>query len=235
MILQLHNLSVGYGQRVLLKEVSLAVPTPQLILLLGLNGIGKSTLLRTIAGLIPAVAGEVLINGQDVSSASPNSRASLVTGVFTGRDYDAYITVRELVTLGRYRFTGYMGNLGQVDIAAIEQVMELSGIRHLADSRVAHISDGERQKTLIAKALLQDTPLIVLDEPTAFLDYKNKRELLTMLYQLTVKSGKTILLSTHDIEASLPYAQRVVMINQDSQVIQNDCPISIQAVMDTLG
>lgn len=208
------DLSVGYQGRAVLSGISFAAGSSQLILLLGVNGIGKSTLLRTLCGLLPPVAGQVRIDGTDISALSPPGRARYVSGVFTGRDFDPFITVRELVTLGRYPYTDWAARLRPADMAAIDHAIDTAGIGHLAGRKVNHISDGERQKALIAKSIAQDTPVIIMDEPTAFLDYKNKADLLRTIRMLSTAQGKTVLVSTHDIAAALPYSDRAYLIGE---------------------
>lgn len=208
------DLSVGYQQRALLSGINFTAGRGQLILLLGINGIGKSTLLRTLCGLLPPVAGQVQIGDRDINVLSPPGRARLISGVFTGRDFDPFITVRELVTLGRYPYTDWAARLTAADLTVIDRAIDIAGIGHMSDKKVNQLSDGERQKTLIAKSMAQDTPVIILDEPTAFLDYKNKAELLRTIRTLASDHGKTILLSTHDISAALPYSDRAYLISE---------------------
>lgn len=214
------DLSVGYQQRALLSGISFAAGKGQLILLLGINGIGKSTLLRTLCGLLPPVAGQVQIDGRDINTLSPPDRARLISGVFTGRDFDPFITVHELVTLGRYPYTDWAARLTADDTAAIDRAIEIAGIRHLAHKKINQVSDGERQKALIAKSIAQDTPVIIMDEPTAFLDYKNKAELLRTIRMLATDHAKTILLSTHDISAALPYSDGAYLIAESGTFCQ---------------
>ncbi|MBS1618801.1 MAG: ABC transporter ATP-binding protein [Bacteroidetes bacterium] len=207
------DLSIGYHKdKALLSGITFTAGAGQLLLLLGINGIGKSTLLRTLCGLLPPVGGQVQIDGRDTSALVPQDRAKLISGVFTGRDFDPYITIRELVTLGRYPYTDWAARLSPTDMTAIDRAIGIAGIGHLAGKRINQVSDGERQKALIAKSIAQDTPVIIMDEPTAFLDYKNKAELLRTMRMLATDHGKTVLLSTHDIAAALPYSDRVLLI-----------------------
>lgn len=207
------DLSVGYqSDRPLLSRISFAADSGQVLLLLGINGIGKSTLLRTLCGLLAPIAGQVQIDSRNIHILSPPERARLISGVFTGRDFDPYISVRELVALGRYPYTDWAARLSAADEAAIARAIEIAGIAHLVDKKINQVSDGERQKALIAKSIAQDTPVIIMDEPTAFLDYKNKAELLRTIRILATDHGKTLLLSTHDISAALPYSDRALLI-----------------------
>jgi iron complex transport system ATP-binding protein len=191
-------------------------------LLLGVNGIGKSTLLRTLAGLLPPLSGSVKVNNIDIYSIKPTDRAQMISAVFTGRDFDSFITVRELVALGRYPHTGWMGRLASEDQETVSTALEMLKITHLSEKRVSQISDGERQKTLIAKSLCQNTPVIIMDEPTAFLDYKNKASLMEMIKRLSQELNKTILISTHDISHSLPFSYRSLLISESRHFMESD-------------
>ncbi len=218
MMLQAKDLSIGYEQnRPLIANINFVCRPSELIVLLGVNGIGKSTLLKTLAGLIEPVSGHIYIDDKDIFKLSPSYRAQLISGVFTGRDFDPFITVRELVTLGRYPYTNWAAQLRPEDTALIDNAIEIAGLTKLADKKVTRISDGERQKTLIAKSIAQDTPIIIMDEPTAFLDYKNKAELLRTIRDLAVSHHKTIILSTHDISAALPYCDRAFLITESGR------------------
>ena len=220
-MLQARNLSIGYDKNTpLISGVNFDCRTSELIVLLGVNGIGKSTLLKTLAGLIEPISGQISIDARDIFSLSPVSRAQLISGVFTGRDFDSFITVRELITLGRYPYTNWAATLSSDDIARIDYAIEALGLSKLINKKVTEISDGERQKTLIAKSIAQDTPVIIMDEPTAFLDYKNKAELLYTIRDLSTKHQKTIILSTHDISAALPYSDRAFLITESGSFIE---------------
>ena len=220
-MLQATNLSIGYDLSTpLISGINFDCPTSELIVLLGVNGIGKSTLLKTLAGLIEPLSGKISIDGGDIFSLSAISRAQLISGVFTGRDFDSFITVRELITLGRYPYTNWAATLSSDDTARIDHAIEALGLAKLVNKKVTQISDGERQKTLIAKSIAQDTPVIIMDEPTAFLDYKNKAELLHTIRELATKHQKTIILSTHDISAALSYCDRAFLITESGSFIE---------------
>jgi iron complex transport system ATP-binding protein len=174
-MLQAKDLTIGYDKsKVLIRDINFTCPSGELIILLGVNGIGKSTLLKTLCGLVEPINGTILFDQKNIFALAPNDRAKIISGVFTGRDFDPFISVREFVALGRYPYTNWLGSLTTDDSDQINQALKTLGLEHLADKKVHQISDGERQKTLIAKALAQDTPVIIMDEPTAFLDYKNK-------------------------------------------------------------
>lgn len=222
-MLQAKDLTIGYDHtRPLIANINFGCKPSELIVLLGVNGIGKSTLLKTLAGLIEPLSGHITIYSKDIFKLSPSYRAQLISGVFTGRDFDPFITVRELVTLGRYPYTNWAAQLRPEDIELITNAIEIAGLTKLADKKVNQISDGERQKALIAKSIAQDTPIIIMDEPTAFLDYKNKAELLKTIKDLTTSHNKTIILSTHDISSALPYSDRAFLITESGRFSEAD-------------
>jgi iron complex transport system ATP-binding protein len=220
-MLEAKQLSIGYERKILITGINFSCTSGQLIILLGVNGIGKSTLLKTLCGLLEPINGSIYYDGQDVFAMLAADLAKVISGVFTGRDFDPFISVREFVSLGRYPYTNWLGSLTAADREIIDSSIRTMGLMHLADKKVQQISDGERQKTLIAKALAQDTPIIIMDEPTAFLDYKNKAELLDTIKKLAKEQGKIILLSTHDIASSLPYSDKAFLITEAGNFIES--------------
>jgi iron complex transport system ATP-binding protein len=222
-MLQAKDLTIGYDKdKALIRDINFICPAGELIILLGVNGIGKSTLLKTLCGLIEPISGSILFDQKNIFDLAANDRAKVISGVFTGRDFDPFISVREFVALGRYPYTNWLGSLTRDDADKINHALDTLGLSHLADKKVHQISDGERQKTLIAKALAQDTPVIIMDEPTAFLDYKNKAEMLDTIRKLSSGQNKTIIISTHDISSSLPYSDRAFLISEAGSFIETD-------------
>ncbi len=221
-MLQAKDLTIGYEKTKLIAGINFECTTGELIILLGVNGIGKSTLLKTLCGLIEPISGVISYGKKNIFEMAPNERAKLISGVFTGRDFDAFISVREFVTLGRYPYTNWLGSITDRDKEKINQALNTLGLTHLADKKVHQISDGEKQKTLIAKALAQDTPVIIMDEPTAFLDYKNKAELLETIKKLASEQNKVIIISTHDISSSLPYSDKAFLITESGKFIEKN-------------
>ena len=175
----------------------------ELTCLLGANGTGKSTLLRTLAASQPALSGELLVQEKPLSAYSEKERSRTIGVVLTDKTLAGGLTVYELVALGRQPHTGFFGRLSKTDHSIIEEALEAVSISHKSHSYTAELSDGERQKVMIAKALVQECPLILLDEPTAFLDVVSRIEIMTLLHRLAVEQKKAILLSTHDIEQAL--------------------------------
>lgn len=212
--LTLDALSIGYGHKVLSSNLRATLPKGQLTALIGRNGAGKSTLLRCVAALSAPLAGRVLWGADDAHRLSLGRRAKLLSVVLTERVEVQHLTVAETVAMGRTPYTSFLGRLSEDDTAIVERSMAQTGIRHLAHRPLTDLSDGERQRTMIAKALAQETPLILLDEPTSFLDYRAKIDILNLLHDLAHGEGKTILFSTHEIELSLRMADHLWLLRE---------------------
>lgn len=195
-----NRLTVGYRGHRVVEDISLSLPCGRLVCLLGPNGAGKSTLLRTLCGFQPPIAGTVTISGSDITTMSAAEVARLVSVVLTDRPLTPSLTAAEMVGMGRAPYTGFWGRLSDEDRRLVSEAMQTVGIAPLATRRMGRLSDGERQKVMIAKAMAQHTPVIVLDEPTAFLDYPSKVAVMKTLARLAHDEGKTILMSTHDLE-----------------------------------
>ena len=208
-LITLSNLSVGYGRHVVLEHLNLSAAECELVALIGRNGAGKSTLMRTIARLQPALSGEVMIADQPLGKYSRNELAAMLSIVSTEPVGVSHLTVRQLVSFGRFPYTNWIGKLTAEDIDLVEEAMQLTGITSLEHNRLHEISDGERQRAMIARALAQDTGLILLDEPTAFLDMPNKYEAVHLLHHLTRTQRKTILFSTHDLNIAMQEADKL--------------------------
>ena len=196
-ILLTSDLSVGYkvggnAVRTLQSNLNLQLRQGSFTALVGPNGVGKSTLLRTLCGLLQPIAGTVSLNGTDLFSLSIEKRAEFVSIVVTNNVDTSRLTVREVVSIGRYAYSSWVGTLDEKNKELVENALSMVKISHLADRRLSEMSDGERQRVWIARALAQDTPLILLDEPTSFLDYRNRIEIFAILKQLS-QSGKCIL------------------------------------------
>jgi iron complex transport system ATP-binding protein len=208
-----HQLRIGYtgrnGVRVVHPELDLELYRGEVTALLGRNGAGKSTLLKTLCGLLPPLGGEVLVEGKALGSYRPEHLSTCVGVVLTDRTMAGGISVYDLVALGRYPHTGFFGTLREEDHVAIRAALETVGIADKAQRYVSELSDGERQKAFIAKVLAQECPIILLDEPTAFLDVTSRLETMVTLRRLAHEEGKAILLSTHDLDAALQLADRL--------------------------
>lgn len=207
-----NSLTVGYRGHRVVEDISLSLPCGRLVCLLGPNGAGKSTLLRTLCGFQPPIAGTVTISGSDITTMSAAEVARLVSVVLTDRPLTPSLTAREMVGMGRAPYTGFWGRLSDDDRRLVSEAMQTVGIAPLATRRMGRLSDGERQKVMIAKALAQHTPVIVLDEPTAFLDYPSKVAIMKTLARLAHDEGKTILMSTHDLELAAQLGDELMEI-----------------------
>lgn len=207
-----NRLTVGYRGHRVVEDISLSLPCGRLVCLLGPNGAGKSTLLRTLCGFQPPIAGTVTISGSDIATISAAEVARLVSVVLTDRPLTPSLTAAEMVGMGRAPYTGFWGRLSDDDRRLVSEAMQTVGIDSLATRRMGQLSDGERQKVMIAKALAQHTPVIVLDEPTAFLDYPSKVAVMKTLARLAHDEGKTILMSTHDLELAAQLGDELMEI-----------------------
>ena len=222
-ILTTDNLAVGYRngkhQVTLLKGLNLSLEKGRLVALLGQNGAGKSTLLRAITADERPLDGTISVNGKNLLEMSQKDRSRLIGLVSTERIQAGALTVTELVGLGRQPHTGFLGRLDAEDHEIVRQAMTDAGIIDKANEYMASLSDGERQKAMIARALAQQTPIIILDEPTAFLDVASRIETMRLLQTLAHDRGKAVLLSSHDISQSLMLADELWLITTDRQVI----------------
>lgn len=207
-----NRLTVGYRGHRVVEDISLSLPCGRLVCLLGPNGAGKSTLLRTLCGFQPPIEGTVTISGSDITTMSAAEVARLVSVVLTDRPLTPSLTAAEMVGMGRAPYTGFWGRLSDDDRRLVSEAMQTVGIDSLATRRMGQLSDGERQKVMIAKALAQHTPVIVLDEPTAFLDYPSKVAVMKTLARLAHDEGKTILMSTHDLELAAQLGDELMEI-----------------------
>lgn len=223
MLLAAHSLTVGYvtGGRVseVISGVDAELREGALTVIVGANGSGKSTLLRTLGGVQPALAGCVTVGGRDISTMDVKARARHLSIVFTDRARGGGLTVEETVAIGRQPYTGFFGHLGADDREAVAEAMEAVGVSDKRRRFVATLSDGERQKVMLAKALAQDTPIIILDEPTSFLDVAARFEVMSLLRRLTDRLGKTVLLSTHDIGPAMAVADDVWAVTAEPKAL----------------
>ena len=223
-ILTTHNLAVGYrGKKgcdtTVLKGLNLSLDTGRMAALLGRNGAGKSTLLRALTCADKPLAGSIEIAGRDVTKYGKHELAKLLGLVSTDRVAVGGLTVSELVAMGRQPHTGFLGRLDDDDRQVVADAIASVGMEHKADTFVAQLSDGERQKAMIAKALAQQTPVIVLDEPTAFLDVASRVETMELLHHLARDQHKAVLLSSHDISQSLLLADDLWVVCNDGSVV----------------
>ncbi|MBQ6189548.1 MAG: ABC transporter ATP-binding protein [Bacteroidaceae bacterium] len=199
----LDALVIGYPGNKVAGPMTACLHAGELCCLLGANGAGKSTLLRTLAAFQPALSGEMWIGERKLTEIPPRQLSTMIGIVLTERIRTGGITVRDMVEMGRSPYTNFWGRLKEEDNREVDEAMQQVGITQFADRQISTLSDGERQKVMIAKALAQGTPIILLDEPTAFLDFPSKVEIMLLLSRLAHEMGKTIFLSTHDLDLAL--------------------------------
>lgn len=209
---QLRGLKLGYGDRVLIEGADIGFGWGEFTALIGRNGTGKSTLLRTIAGLMRPLAGEIVLDGTPLSALSQREVASRISFVSTEEVRVTNLKAADVVALGRAPYTNWLGSLTAEDRRVVQQSLDLVGMSDFALKPMNTLSDGERQRVMVARALAQDTPIILLDEPTAYLDLPNRYEICLLLRQLAHTQGKSILFSTHDLSVALELCDTIAMI-----------------------
>ncbi|MCL2132062.1 MAG: ABC transporter ATP-binding protein [Lentimicrobiaceae bacterium] len=208
-LLQTNKLTIGYGNYLVQKYLELSAQDGQLICLIGTNGCGKSTLLRTLAGLQKSIHGTISIQGNNLLKLSASKRSLLLSLVLTDSIYEENMTVSDLVAMGRFPHTNWVGTLSKSDKTIISTAIEQVNLSHKAHCYLSEISDGEKQRAVIAKALTQDTPLVLLDEPTAHLDLPNRIGIMLLLRKLSVNTRKTFILSTHELDLAMQMADSI--------------------------
>lgn len=225
--MRLQHLTIGYGSTAVLSDITANVSEGTVVALLGLNGSGKSTLLRTIAGFQAPLAGSIHLQQEE---GRDDDISRVVSIVMTHKPEADDMSVEELVSLARTPYTGFFGRLSQTDLSIVDEALAEVGIESLRMKKIGQLSDGECQKALIAKALAQQTPIILLDEPTAFLDYPSKVELMHLLMKLAKEQGKIILFSSHDIDLANHFADRLFLIH-DGRFIDQPTATHIRAFL----
>lgn len=209
----LNKLSIGYDKKIVANDLSLNIANGELTCLIGPNGAGKSTLLRTLSGFQAKLSGSIQIMGKEIETLDNKTLSRMVSVVLTEKPDAQNLTVRQLVALGRAPYTGFWGRCNAADMTIVDEALAMVGISALSHRMTGTLSDGERQKAMIAKALAQQSPIIFLDEPTAFLDYPSKVETLLLLQRICRETGKTVFLSTHDVELALQIADCIWLMN----------------------
>lgn len=232
-------LCAGYRDRrstnTVISDASLCLRAGSVTALLGANGAGKSTLIRTISGLQPPLAGEIFFGDRNLRSLSRSDLARLLSVVYTERTHAGALTVSETVALGRQPYTGFFGRLSLHDKEIVARAIDSVGMTPLAGRFLATLSDGERQKVMIARALAQQTPVMLLDEPTSFLDVASRLEVMALLAELARTHNKAILLSTHDVANALDVASRLWLVMPDRSVIDTSVSHALQSdIMNSL-
>ena len=230
--MKLHQLSIGYPHKVIGQNLSAQLSEASLTALVGVNGAGKSTLLRTLTGEQKPIAGEVLLSGIPIQSYSRCERARQIAVVLTQRVEASQMLAEEVVALGRLPYTNLMGSLKTADLEVVNHAIRVTGITHLRQRRIGSLSDGERQRVMLAKALAQETPFILMDEPTAFLDYPSRTETFMLLRKLAHEERKSILLSTHDLDLALKCCDHIWLLDKGTLTIGTPQDFSQNKALD---
>jgi len=221
--LEISKLEIGYpkyrkGAIKVAGPIDISIGEGELICLLGPNGVGKTTLLRTMAGIQPSIRGFISILNHNISEISNKELAKFLSVVLTDRIISGNLTVYELISLGRTPYTGWFGNLGKVDKAKIQWAIDNTEIWHLVHKSIHELSDGERQKVMVTRALAQDTPVILLDEPTAHLDLPNRIDIVRLLRNLARETKKAIIMSTHELDLALQVADKIWLMTMENHM-----------------
>lgn len=237
-VLTTDQLSIGYTAKkkdiIVVSNIDLHIERGQLVGLIGINGAGKSTLLRTLVGLQAPISGALHIGEKSIETYTPEVLARQLSVVLTGQMISKNVSVFELVALGRQPYTNWLGTLTSVDLEIIEKALKDTDCYPLKDTPCYALSDGQLQRVLIARALAQDTPLIVMDEPLTHLDLHHKASLLTLLTHIAKTQDKTIIFSTHDIEHALPLCDRMIVLQEGEAIMDTPEQLIERGVLDRL-
>ncbi|HEX8562667.1 MAG TPA: ABC transporter ATP-binding protein [Flavobacterium sp.] len=237
-ILHTEDLCIGYRNkkqvRIICANINLNLRRGSLITLVGANGIGKSTLLRTLSGIMPPIEGKVSLDDSDMQQYDSLTLAKKLSVVLTDALPPSNLTVFELVALGRQPYTNWLGTLTTDDVAKVNSALELVQATELANRRHFEISDGQLQKALIARALAQDSPFIILDEPTTHLDLQHKVALFRLLKKLTRETGKTILFSTHDLDLAMNVSDEMIVMTKNNLVQGSPSTLANNRIFDSI-
>lgn len=212
--LKTQQMSVGYNKKPLIRDITLSIRRGEILTLIGPNGAGKTTILKSLAGQLPLVGGSVYLDGRDLAEMSGAAVAKEMAVVLTEKRESELLTCRDIVSTGRYPYTGRFGILSREDERIVTEAMELVHVAELGDRDFAKISDGQRQRVILACALAQEPGLLLLDEPTSYLDIKHKLEFLAAIRELRSKKRITVILSLHELELAKRISDRVCGIRE---------------------
>ena len=223
-VIRTERLDSGYGHKVIVAGVEILVQPGEIVTLIGPNGAGKSTVLKTIAGQLEPIAGTIYIGDAERSTYSLTDIAKKQAVMLTERKPAEKMTCEEVVSLGRYPYTGRLGILSENDKKIVRDTMELVHVTELADRNYDHISDGQRQRVLLARAICQEPEIMILDEPTSYLDIRHKLEFLDLLRSLTQEKKIGVIMSMHELELAHLIADKVICVSADGKVVKTGSP-----------
>ncbi len=233
-VLDIENLTVGYKNQSVVQNINFHLKTGEFCAIVGVNGIGKSTLLRTLGNLQPPLSGQIKLHQTPLENYSFSKIAQEIALVLTEPIATKNLTVRELVTLGRQPYTNWLGNLTNDDKLQIDLCLKTFDLESLKDRKCFELSDGQLQRVLIAKAMAQDTPIILLDEPTTHLDLSHKVQIFKLLQQLAHEHEKTVLFTTHEIDMALQLCDKMLLLNSSENLFGSPKELIKKGVFDTL-
>lgn len=233
-MIELHDFSTGYGDKTLFAGVNADIASGELTALIGRNGSGKSTLLRAMAGLSNNYSGEITVDNCGLKQMPAPVLARKLAFVGTQRTRIANLTCAQLVGLGRAPYTDWIGRLSKKDKEAVADALKATGMSAYADRPLTTMSDGECQRVMVARAVAQDTPVILLDEPTSFLDLPNRYELCSLLRRLAHERGKCILFSTHELEIAMRMCDRIAVVDNQGLKIMPPASIKASGILERL-
>lgn len=214
-VLKTDKLNVGYNKKVLIHDIDLCIEKGEILTLIGPNGAGKSTILKTIARQLDNLGGSVYVDENDYMKIVGNEFAKKMAVMFTGKVKSEMLSCSDIVATGRYPYTGHFGLLSKEDKEEVAKAMELVNISDIKDNDFSKISDGQRQRVMLARAVCQDTDIIILDEPTSFLDIKYKLEFVSIIKKLTKEKNLTVIMSLHELEIAKKISDKIVCVKGD--------------------
>ncbi|EML9210869.1 ABC transporter ATP-binding protein [Clostridioides difficile] len=217
-MLKTNNLSVGYNNKVVISNINVEVKNGEILCLLGSNGAGKTTLLRSLSKLISPIKGEIYLDGVNINCISRKALSKKMALVLTNRLLGDLMTVQDIVNIGRYPYTGFFGSLSKKDLIMVDEALESVDALHLKKRYFDELSDGEKQKVLVARALVQEPEIIILDEPTTHLDIKHRLELINILKKLSKEKSISVILSLHEIDIALKSCDKVALIKNNKVI-----------------
>ncbi|WP_282055182.1 ABC transporter ATP-binding protein [Maribacter luteus] len=227
--LKVNDLSIGYRNKnemtVIAKELDFQLEQGELAAIVGVNGIGKSTLLRTLGNVQSKLSGSIQLDGKDLKKHSPIELASTISVVLTEPLASKNLTVLELIALGRQPYTNWIGRLSETDKTKIKEAISMIGLENLKNKKCYELSDGQLQRVMIARALSQDTSIILLDEPTSHLDLHHKVQILKLLKHIAHHTQKTILFTSHEIEMTIQLCDKILIMNKESHDFGEPCEL----------
>lgn len=233
-IVKIKELAVGYGSKTVAQNINFELEHGVLCGIVGVNGIGKSTLLRTLAGFQPKLSGNIEVKSKSLDKHSPSELAQNLSVVLTEQPASKNLTVQELIALGRQPYTNWIGTLTLKDKEHIQKSLDAFLLQELRFNKCHELSDGQLQRVLIARAMAQDTPLILLDEPTTHLDLYHKVQILKLLQQLAHQNQKTILFTTHEIDLAIQLCDKILILDGDNNPFGDPCELIEQKHFERL-